>query len=271
MMSDMHMVHAPDLRLTPIPALSDNYIWALDDGRHACVVDPGDDAPVMAWLEANGLALQTILLTHHHADHTGGVPALVQHTGAKVWGPAFEHLPQGVERLTGGQTVAVLDQRFEVIDVPGHTAGHIAFFGGQAQGAPLLFCGDTLFSGGCGRLFEGTPAQMWQSLSTLAALPGPTWVCCAHEYTLSNLRFAQAVEPQNAALQAHITHCQARRQQDLPTLPSTVTLEQQINPFLRVGEPAVRQAALSKDANANNPRLVFATLRAWKDQFKPPA
>jgi len=264
----MHMVHAPDLRLTPLPALSDNYIWALDDGQHACVVDPGDDAPVRDWLDARGLTLQSILLTHHHADHTGGVPSLVQHTGAAVWGPAFENLPHGVQRLSGGQHVDVLGHRFEVMDVPGHTAGHIAFFGGIAHGAPLLFCGDTLFSGGCGRLFEGTPAQMWQSLSALAALPEHTWVCCAHEYTLSNLRFALAVEPHNAALQAYMAHCQSLRQQGLPTLPSTVAQELAINPFLRVGEPTVQQAALAHAPGSKNDTDIFAALRRWKDHFK---
>ena len=269
-MECMHMVHAPPLRLTPLPAFNDNYIWALDDGQHACVVDPGQEAPVLQWLQDQGLALKAILLTHHHADHTGGVPALVAQTGAPVWGPAFEKLPDGVQRVSGGQQVNVLGQRFEVIDVPGHTAGHIAFFGGElaaAHGAPLLFCGDTLFSGGCGRLFEGTPAQMWQSLSALAALPGHTLVCCAHEYTLSNLRFALAIEPHNQALQSHIAHCQNLRQQGLPTLPSTVAQELAINPFLRVREPAVVQAAQTYNPKASANIDIFTTLRSWKDQF----
>lgn len=264
----MQIVHAPPLRLTPLPAFSDNYIWALDDGQHACVVDPGDDAPVRTWLHAQSLKLDTILLTHHHADHTGGVPVLLAQTGAKAWGPAFEKLPDGVHRLSGGQEIDVLGHRFEVMDVPGHTAGHIAFFAAQAQTAPILFCGDTLFSGGCGRLFEGTPAQMWHSLNSLAALPGNTQVCCAHEYTLSNLKFAQAVEPHNTALQAYAAQCQTLRQQGQPTLPSTMAQELAINPFLRVAEPAVMQSAQTQNPKAVASIDIFATLRSWKDQFK---
>ena len=267
----MQIVHAPPLRLTPLSAFSDNYIWALDDGQHACVIDPGEEAPVQRWLQQEGLVLKTILLTHHHADHTGGVPALVAQTDAQVWGPAFEALPEGVERVSGGQQVEVLGHRFEVMDVPGHTAGHIAFFGGAlpaAHGAPILFCGDTLFSGGCGRLFEGTPAQMWRSLSALAALPGHTLVCCAHEYTLSNLRFAQAVEPQNEALQDYVSRCQTQRQQGQPTLPSTVAQELAVNPFLRIGEPSVRFAAQAMAPQSQTNTDIFAALRRWKDHFK---
>jgi len=196
------------------------------------------------------------------------VAALLAQTGAKAWGPAFEALPDGVQRLSGGQAIEVLGYRFDVVDVPGHTAGHIAFFGGKVGDAPLLFCGDTLFSGGCGRLFEGTPAQMWQSLSSLAALPRHTLVCCAHEYTLNNLRFAQAVEPDNAALQAYVARCLDLRQQGLPTLPSTVGLEQDINPFLRVGEPRVRSAAQAQCPDAQLDTDIFAALRRWKDHFK---
>lgn len=264
----MQILHGPDLRLTPLPAFNDNYIWALDDGHHACVVDPGDDQPLMDWLRDSGLTLTSILLTHHHADHTGGVAALLAHTGAKAWGPAFEALPDGVQRLSGGQQIEVLGHRLDVLDVPGHTAGHIAFFGGKVGDAPLLFCGDTLFSGGCGRLFEGTPAQMWQSLSTLAALPRQTQVCCAHEYTLSNLRFAWVVEPDNLALQAHMARCLDLRQKGQPTLPSTIGLELGINPFLRVGEPSVRSAAQAHYPEAQDDTDIFAALRKWKDHFK---
>lgn len=264
----MENFHGPDLRLTPLPAFNDNYIWALDDGHQACVVDPGDDKPVLAWLQDKGLQLIAILVTHHHADHTGGVAALLAHTGAKAWGPAFEALPDGVQRLSGGQQIDVLGHRFDVLDVPGHTAGHIAFFGGKVGDAPLLFCGDTLFSGGCGRLFEGTAAQMWQSLSSLATLPRHTLVCCAHEYTLSNLRFAQAVEPDNLELNAHMARCLDLRQQEQPTLPSTIGLELAINPFLRVGEPRVRSAAQVQCPEAQHDTDIFAALRRWKDQFK---
>ena len=165
------------------------------DGHRAVVVDPGDAQPVMQALQDMGLALDTILVTHHHADHVGGVDALREATGATVYGPAGENIPEPLVRLGAGDRVQALGLDFQVFDVPGHTAGHIAFYCDRFDGSPLLFCGDTLFSGGCGRLFEGTPAQMLASLDQLAALPGNTRVCCTHEYTLSNLRFARAVEP----------------------------------------------------------------------------
>ncbi|NIC40595.1 hydroxyacylglutathione hydrolase [Aquabacterium sp. A08] len=254
--------------LHPIPAFTDNYIWALHEGRHAWVVDPGDDAPVTAWLRATGVQLVGILLTHHHADHTGGVAALRAATGARVLGPAFEVLPEPVERLGQGDTVEVLGHPFAVLEVPGHTAGHIAYHTPAWDGAPLLFCGDTLFSGGCGRLFEGTPAQMLDSLDRLAALPDDTLVCCTHEYTLSNLRFARAVEPDNTALAAHQAWCERRRVDGLPTLPSTLATERAINPFLRSREPAVVQAIHQQCPEAQDAVARFAALRRWKDGFR---
>ncbi|MEG2631242.1 MAG: hydroxyacylglutathione hydrolase, partial [Comamonas sp.] len=210
------------MNLLPLPAFSDNYIWMLHDGRQALVIDPGEAAPVFAALERHALQLQSILITHHHPDHVGGVAALRAATGAQVWGPARETLPEPVTRVQGGDQVDVLGGPWQVIDVPGHTAGHIAFYSASAMAQPVLFCGDTLFSGGCGRLFEGTPAQMQHSLDALAALPDATQVCCAHEYTLSNLRFALAVEPNNAALLHHMEHCEALRAQGRPTLPSSM-------------------------------------------------
>ena len=188
------------MNLLPIPAFSDNYIWMLHDAEHAVVVDPGQAEPVLSTLAQRGLKLLGILVTHHHADHVGGVEAIRAATGAPVWGPAYESLPEPVTRVQGGDSVESLGGPWQVIDVPGHTSGHIAFFSTRAQSQPLLFCGDTLFSGGCGRLFEGTAAQMQASLDALAALPANTLVCCAHEYTISNLRFAQAVEPNNPEL-----------------------------------------------------------------------
>lgn len=256
------------MELIALPAFEDNYFWLLHDGQHALVVDPGDAAPVTEALRRLGLSLSGILVTHHHADHTGGVAALRAATGAQVYGPARERIPEPYQALSGGDRIEVLGARFSVIDVPGHTAGHIAYFTDQAGGAPLLFCGDTLFSGGCGRLFEGTPAQMLASLDALAALPGDTRVCCAHEYTLSNLRFARAVEPGNGALIAYEQRCQAQRARGEPTLPSSIALERAINPFLRSREPEVARAVQAHAASANDEVAVFAALRQWKNEFR---
>jgi hydroxyacylglutathione hydrolase len=258
------------MRLIPLPAFQDNYLWLLHDGQRALVVDPGDAAPVQAALAREGLRLDAILVTHHHPDHVGGVAALREATGAKVWGPAREQIPEPLTRLAGGDHVDVLGLRFEVIDVPGHTAGHIAYYCPDIDGTPLVFCGDTLFSGGCGRLFEGTPAQMFDSLAQLAALPGNTRVCCTHEYTLSNLKFATAVEPGNSQLSHYRQQCEDRRSRGEPTLPSTIALENSVNPFLRTRQPAVAQAAHGHDPAADpaDPVAVFAALRQWKNEFR---
>lgn len=259
------------IELHPIPAFQDNYLWLLHDGRQAVVVDPGEAAPVQQFLEQDGLQLQAILLTHHHKDHTGGVAELRAASGALVYGPAAEALPAAVEpvqRLGAGERLELLGLGFELIEVPGHTAGHGAYFVAQAPGGPLLFCGDTLFSGGCGRIFEGTPAQLLASLDRLAALPDETRVCCAHEYTLSNLRFAQAVEPGNAAISQHLAHCQALRERGEPTLPSRIGLERQINPFLRSREPALLAALAQHDPAAQDEVARFAALREWKNGFR---
>lgn len=268
------------MNLAALPAFSDNYIWMLHDGVSAVVVDPGDAAPVLAALDALGLALAAILVTHHHPDHVGGVDALRGRLQGSVYGPAHEKIPLPYVPLTEGQRVDVLGLHFRVLDVPGHTAGHIAYVQTEAAGlllqtapqaalqAPILFCGDTLFSGGCGRLFEGTPAQMAASLAKFAALPAATQVCCTHEYTLSNLRFALAVEPGNAALVAYNNRCLALRAAGTPTLPSAIGLELQINPFLRCGVPEVAAAARTRDAAANDSVSVLAALRTWKNHFR---
>ena len=259
------------LELLPIAAFSDNYIWMLHDGQRALVVDPGDATPVLAVLEVHSLRLAGILVTHHHNDHVGGLAALRPHLDGPIYGPRRENIPKPYTAVDPGQSVELLGQRFEVIDVPGHTAGHIAFLcAAPGDGsAPILFCGDTLFSGGCGRLFEGTPAQMHASLQGLADLPGDSRVCCAHEYTLGNLRFARQIEPANAELAAYEAWCQTQRAGNRPTLPSTLTTERQINPFLRVSEPAVVAAALAHAPSSHaDPVSVFATLRQWKNDFK---
>ena len=264
------------MKLIPLPAFSDNYIWLLHDGSSAVAVDPGSAAPVLDALAAHGLRLASILVTHHHPDHVGGVDALRAATGASVCGPARETMPEPLQRLDDGDVVDALGLRFQVLDVPGHTAGHIAYFCADVAldgepAAPLLFCGDTLFSGGCGRLFEGTPAQMLASLDRLSALPDDTRICCAHEYTLGNLKFAVEVEPDNATLRNYQQRCQDLRARDLPTLPAQMAVERQINPFLRTREAAVVGAARRFDGAlaANAPdAAVFAAVRAWKNQYR---
>jgi hydroxyacylglutathione hydrolase len=255
------------MTLLPLPAFDDNYIWMLHDGHQALVVDPGDAQPVLQALQAQHLQLQAILVTHHHADHVGGVAELREVTGAVVHGPAGEEMPEPLQRYSEGDALDLLGLHFQVLDVPGHTAGHIAWYCQDVAGLPLLFCGDTLFSGGCGRLFEGTPAQMLASLDKLAALPGNTRVCCAHEYTLSNLRFARAVEPGNEALQRYTRLCETQREQQHPTLPSTIAVERDINPFLRSRQPAVRSAVQQRAASSSEVD-VFAALRLWKNEFR---
>ena len=242
----------------------------LHDGHHAIVVDPGDAQPVFDALAHHKLQLAAILVTHHHADHTGGVAARQAAPGANGWGPARERIPEPFTPLVQGDIAQALGLRFEVIDVPGHTAGHIAYFLPASAQAPVLFCGDTLFSGGCGRLFEGTPAQMLASLDALAALPGDTRVCCAHEYTLANLKFARAVEPGNDELTHYNARCESLRAQGQPTLPSQLAIERRINPFLRSREATVLRAVrahaeLSADAAEAE---VFAALRQWKNDFR---
>lgn len=256
--------------IIPIPAFADNYIWLLREGGSAAVVDPGDADPVLQYLAREGLALTAVLATHHHNDHVGGVPALAdRYPGLAVFGPARETIPRRTRALGEGDTVEVpgIGVTLRVLDIPGHTAGHIAYFGDVA-GGPSVFCGDTLFAAGCGRIFEGTPDQMWTSLSSLSALPPATRVYCGHEYTLANLRFAQAVEPDNGALWDRQAQAQALRDRGQPTLPSTIALEHATNPFLRAGRPDVRAAAARHAGHALAGDVEsFAALRAWKNAF----
>jgi len=257
------------LRIEALPAFSDNYIWLLQDAdqRRCAVVDPGDAAPVQRWLaEHPQWTLSDILVTHHHADHVGGVSELKGAHQARVWGPARESIPALDEALEDERWIEVLGERLQVLEVPGHTLGHIAYYLPGQPGA--LFCGDTLFAGGCGRLFEGTPAQMQNSLERLAQLPDATRVYCAHEYTLSNLRFAQAVEPDNPGIAARLAEVEQWRSEGRISLPSTLAQERASNPFLRCQEPAVQCAAKRQaDLAEATPLDVFAALREWKNHF----
>ncbi|MFK3775377.1 hydroxyacylglutathione hydrolase [Pseudomonas sp. NPDC089406] len=258
------------IQIVALPAFSDNYIWLLQDtaNRRCAVVDPGDAAPVLKWLGDNpGWVLEDILVTHHHNDHVGGVEALKQTTGARVCGPAHERIPARDLALDDNARVQVLGHEFEVLAMPGHTLGHIAYYTGQTP-TPLLFCGDTLFAAGCGRLFEGTPEQMHHSLQRLAALPEATEVYCAHEYTLSNLRFACAVEPQNPHVRQRFEDVTRLRADNRISLPSTIGLERLTNPFLRTAETFVKQKADEWKGHSNpSQATVFAALRSWKDVF----
>ncbi len=258
-----------------IPALHDNYIWALcgstETGRRAAVVDPGEAAPVRAWLQANAAQLGAIIVTHHHWDHTGGIADLLRERAVPVYGPAQERapIPGLTHPLHGGERFAVdaLGLEFDTLHVPGHTLGAIAY-----HGHGWLFSGDTLFSAGCGRLFEGTPAMMQRSLGQLAGLPPATQLYCGHEYTAGNLQFALTVEPANAALAARLQAVRALRRAGRPSLPSTLADERACNPFLRCTEPAVRESVARRLGHEPADELeTFTALRRWKDQYKPPA
>lgn len=267
----------PDI--VPVRTFSDNYVWMIRlpsaTGRQALVVDPGDGGPVIAALREANLPLAGILVTHHHADHTGGIAALkAAYPEAVVHGPQACRNPLIERRYRHGDTVSLPDLGFEarVIEVPGHTLDHHAYYCERigADPRPVLFCGDTLFAAGCGRLFEGSAPVMFESLGRLAALPGQTLVYCAHEYTLANLRFAQAAEPSSRTLAERIAEAEAIRRIDRETVPSSIAIERQTNPFLRAAEPAVAQAAagFAGDLDGRDPVAVFAALRRWKDEFR---
>jgi len=251
------------LTISPIPAFSDNYIWLIAADGLAFVVDPGEPGPVLETLKADNLNLAGVLVTHHHFDHTGAVMTLKGETSCEIWGPVespagpFDHM------VAEGDTVEVLGARFQVLAVPGHTLDHIAYY---SEGEQALFCGDTLFVGGCGRVFEGTPPQMRASLEKLIQLPPNTRVFCAHEYTLANLRFAVQVEPDNLALRETLLLCEEKRRQNLPTVPSLIGDELRYNPFLRWDSGAIRetlaqQARLEEDTEDG----IFTAVREWKN------
>jgi len=258
------------LTVTAVPAFRDNYIWLLqtDGAGPVYVVDPGDAAPVIQWLERHEVSMGGILLTHHHPDHTGGVDELLQRQSLPVYGPRSARIPQVSQTLEDGDSVELLGETFNVIAVPGHTLDHIAFHVVPTDNTPMLFCGDTLFAAGCGRLFEGTPEMMFNSLGKLAQLPQDTRVYCAHEYTLANLAFASAVEPENEAIQQRLTQDREKLASEGMTLPSTLSLELRTNPFLRCHIDSVKQQSEKHSGQTlNRATNVFATLRLWKDNF----
>lgn len=253
------------MEIHAVPAFRDNYLWVLAEGSKAAVVDPGDAAPVEDFLARRGLELAAILATHHHADHVGGLVALASRWRCPAFGPAGESIAGLTKKLREGDRIVVpgLDVAFEILDIPGHTAGHIAYVN---DSQPMVFCGDTLFACGCGRLFEGTPAQMVNSLGKLAALPRATRVYCGHEYTMANIGFAEAVEPGNRALAARKAREGAKRARGEPTLPSTIGDELATNPFLRWNEPEVVASAERHAGRAlHGPEAVFAEIRTWKN------
>ena len=258
--------------VTAINAFNDNYIWAISSQNNdkIALVDPGDAVVCIKYLQENNLALSAILITHHHSDHVGGIEKLLEYSKDKAWpvtvyGPATEKIAQLDITLKENDTVDLteLDCRFTVLDLPGHTKGHIAYYNDK-----MVFCGDTLFSGGCGRLFEGTPQQMHHSLTKLASLATDTLIYCAHEYTQANLAFALAVEPNNTDLHNYAEQVKMKRQQNQATIPTNIALELQINPFLRCHEESIKLAAQTySNQNQPNDSEVFSAIRAWKDNF----
>ena len=262
-------IHTQHLNVRPVGAFSDNYIWLIDSPRaqrSLVAVDPGDAAPVIAELERSGATLAAILLTHHHPDHVGGVPELLRHWTVPVIGPDDTRIAQRTRTVHEGERCELpeLGLSFEILEIPGHTLSHIAFWGHGA-----LFSGDTLFSAGCGRMFEGTPRQMNASLTKLRHLPPETQVFCGHEYTAANLRFALTVDPANGAALEYQGKVDQVRARGNPSLPSTLGLEIQVNPFLRCDKPAVVKAAEVHAGKAlEDSAAVFGVLRAWKDQFR---
>ena len=247
-----------------IPAFKDNFIWLLRKGASAVVVDPGDAVPVLEVLDREKLILDSILITHHHKDHQGGVAQLLEKYSAQVFGPALESITGKTQALRGGERISLLSLGviMQVIAVPGHTLGHLAYYGHGR-----LFCGDTLFAGGCGRVFEGSYVQMHDSLTRLAGLPDETLVYCAHEYTEANLRFAYAVEPANSALSIRSNEVAVLRAKGLSTVPSTLAVEKATNPFLRCHVPEVRLAAQARGIPGTDEAAVFAAIREWKNDF----
>jgi len=257
------------LKVTPIPIFDDNYVWAISHSNHndAWIVDPGDASPVLAFLEQERLNLAGLMITHSHFDHIGGINQLLDQYDVPVLGPKCDAIPQVTRPLADGDKFTLWDVPVEVMETPGHLPEHLSYLAHDSS-AKALFCADILFSSGCGRIFIGTPQEMHTSLERLKALPADTLVYCAHEYTAANLTFASTVEPDNHAITSRQSEVAAIRKDQRPTLPSTIGLERQINPFLRCEQPQVikaARAAAKQDITA--PVEIFTALRAWKDRF----
>ncbi|MCB1936209.1 MAG: hydroxyacylglutathione hydrolase [Nitrosomonas sp.] len=258
-----------NLHIHPLPALRDNYIWIIHDTVHAAIVDPGDATPAMAFLQTQGLQPIAILITHHHSDHTGGNRQLLEQFDVPVYGPTQENISSITHPVQEGDTIQLqsLALTLNIIEIPGHTRGHIAYYGSSQQKS-ILFCGDTLFSCGCGRIFEGTPQQMFDSLQKLAALPAHTQVYCTHEYTLGNMSFARTVEPGNDDLRQLEIRAKQLRQRNLPTLPTDIATEKACNPFLRCQYPEIINSVKQHTGKTlSEPVEVFTELREWKNVF----
>ncbi|MCP5246001.1 MAG: hydroxyacylglutathione hydrolase [Burkholderiales bacterium] len=260
------------LQISPIPAFRDNYIWIIHNSRHAIVVDPGDATPALNYLQSNQLQLEAILITHHHSDHTGGNQALLDRFDVPVYGPKLEAISTVTHPVQEGDTIHISMPQLslEIIEIPGHTSGHIAYFGSpqQSQNKNILFCGDTLFASGCGRVFEGTPQQMYRSLQKLADLPEDTLVYCTHEYTLGNIAFARIAEPNNVDLEKQEHRAKLLRNKNTPTLPTSIAIEKACNPFLRCQQPEIiKTVSQYAGKMLNKPVDVFTALREWKNSF----
>ena len=256
------------LTIHPIPAFRDNYIWVIHNHSYAAVVDPGAAFPVIEYLGLEKLQLCAILITHHHSDHTGGIMELTQLFNVPAYGPCNESIAEVTHPLQENDLIQLQELALDlsVMDIPGHTRGHIAYYGSKPFA--MVFCGDTLFSCGCGRIFEGNAVQMYQSLQKLSQLPDETRIYCTHEYTLGNIQFARKADPENSKLIELEIATQQLRQQGIPTLPTLLSLEKAVNPFLRCDQPALINSAQQHAAMPLlDPSGVFSVLREWKNNF----